>query len=188
MRKCQHLLPTGKTGPGKKKEKSLGDIVLYICRLILIKIIINWKNEPTCRLTQIALQKSASPMITNVSHWRFVNFRRKFRMLTDDEVLSVTGSYLLLVSLFFTSNVFILFWTSKKHKIDNSYARTKKKSKRMKSDWIVRFRRLFNNSTIHLTHIYKHKELCGYTWLRALFEIVAIILQQCLKQILNTIS
>lgn len=35
-----------------------------------------------CKLTQIALQKSASPIMINVDHWRLVNFGSRLRILT----------------------------------------------------------------------------------------------------------
>lgn len=44
-------------------------------------------KKGACKLTQIALPKSASPMMINVSHWRFVKFGNRFRILK----LSIAG-------------------------------------------------------------------------------------------------
>lgn len=46
-------------------------------------------KKGACKLTQIALPKSARPIMISVNHWRLVNFGNKLRILTLSMYLSL---------------------------------------------------------------------------------------------------
>lgn len=79
-------------------------------KIAIFNILTSCGKNGACRLTQMALQKSASPMIINVDHWRFVKFFsilnmmmmfwKLFRILIcyDRHFVSISFFFLLFIS------------------------------------------------------------------------------------------
>lgn len=49
----------------------------------MIKLFTSFGKNGACKLTQMALQKSANPIMINVDHWRFVNLGNRLRILVS---------------------------------------------------------------------------------------------------------
>lgn len=70
------------------RHKKNSKLIFNFCCSWDKKILASCGKNGACKLTQMALQKSASPIMISVDHWRFVKFGKKLRILSLSSVYS----------------------------------------------------------------------------------------------------